>query len=420
MHMHTHRNLQPERAQGKLTGVYLDHALLHPHLHWRAAVGAQLHPLRAGAAYALVAARHGEVRLRVGHAHDACGHAAEAGFGDGVAPGDVAHIGEGQHRLSRRHLRLRRLCSRNRRHCMRARGRTAMQTTPTTPAAPTAPAATYLSTAWQGYSWRGCGQSSNSTARPLIDLQRRHTFLRLPINCRQLRRRPPCHRPLRRRPFSRFPLSRLPLRRRPCPRNRLPLCRLLLCRRSLSRLPSRRRPPCRLGCRLSCHPILHCDPPRHHRSSCTPLFFPRGLLGEPCCLPLLWRRHTARLRCSRRNLDPACVFLCLLLRCQRRLPRDLGLLATRVGWDVIAVLLRLARFAQHSGRSTSEGKERRSNHGGDHRGDQYIFPFVKLSLSTRRHQRSSCLLVTLGRSHVHRRPSGMVVRIEGCARRRQH
>eukprot|EP00964_Phaeocystis_antarctica_P052821 scaffold30956_cov61-Phaeocystis_antarctica.AAC.1 len=127
-------------------------------LHWRAAVGAQLHTLRAVAAYALVAARHGEVRLRVGHAHDARGHAAEAGLGDGVTAGDVAHIGEGQHRLSgcRLRLRRRRLRSRRRRHCLRARGRAATPSTGTTPAAPAAPAAAYLSTAWQGCYWRGC------------------------------------------------------------------------------------------------------------------------------------------------------------------------------------------------------------------------------------------------------------------------
>ena len=38
-----------------------DHAQLYPLPDWRAAVRAQLHPPRAGAAYALVAARHGEV-----------------------------------------------------------------------------------------------------------------------------------------------------------------------------------------------------------------------------------------------------------------------------------------------------------------------------------------------------------------------
>eukprot|EP00964_Phaeocystis_antarctica_P066833 scaffold40435_cov45-Phaeocystis_antarctica.AAC.1 len=79
-------------------------------------------------------------------------------------------------------------------------------------------------------------------------------------------------------------------------------------------------------------------------------------------------RRIARLNGSRRSaLDLTCV-LGLLLRGHRRLPCGLGLLATRVGWDVIAVLLLLARYA-HSGRSTSAGKTRRSNHGRDHRSE---------------------------------------------------
>ena len=48
-----------------------DHAVLHPQLDRRAAVRAYLHQLRARAARALVAARRGEVRLRVGEADDA-------------------------------------------------------------------------------------------------------------------------------------------------------------------------------------------------------------------------------------------------------------------------------------------------------------------------------------------------------------
>ena len=71
-----------------------DHAVLHPQLDRRAAVRAYLHQLRARAARALVAARRGEVRLRVGEAHDARGLASDARLGNGVAAGEVAHVGE--------------------------------------------------------------------------------------------------------------------------------------------------------------------------------------------------------------------------------------------------------------------------------------------------------------------------------------
>ena len=53
-----------------------------------------------------MAARRGEVRLRVDKAHDARGLAAEAGLGHVVAAGDVADIGERHHRLSRSRRRL--------------------------------------------------------------------------------------------------------------------------------------------------------------------------------------------------------------------------------------------------------------------------------------------------------------------------
>ena len=76
---------------------------MHPLLNWCATVGAVLHPLRADAAHALVAARHGDVRLRMGHTHDARSLAADGGLRNGDAAPvmtDVAGIGERQHGLS--------------------------------------------------------------------------------------------------------------------------------------------------------------------------------------------------------------------------------------------------------------------------------------------------------------------------------
>ena len=77
-----------------------DHARMHPLLNWCATVGTVLHPLRADVAHALVAARHGEVRLRMGHTHDARSLAADGGLRNGDAASDVAGIGERQHWLS--------------------------------------------------------------------------------------------------------------------------------------------------------------------------------------------------------------------------------------------------------------------------------------------------------------------------------
>ena len=53
-------------------------------------VGAVLHPLRADAARALMAARHGEVRLRMHHTHDARRLAADGELRNVVAARDVA------------------------------------------------------------------------------------------------------------------------------------------------------------------------------------------------------------------------------------------------------------------------------------------------------------------------------------------
>ena len=77
-----------------MTLAVSDYALLHPHLHWRAAVGAELHQLRTGATHALVAARGGEVRLRVSHTHNASGLAANRGFRNGISAGDISSIGK--------------------------------------------------------------------------------------------------------------------------------------------------------------------------------------------------------------------------------------------------------------------------------------------------------------------------------------
>eukprot|EP00964_Phaeocystis_antarctica_P025741 scaffold14490_cov57-Phaeocystis_antarctica.AAC.2 len=67
---------------------------MHPLPNRRATVGAVLHPLRADAAHALMAARHGEVRLRMSHANDARRLAADGGLGNVVAASDVAGVGE--------------------------------------------------------------------------------------------------------------------------------------------------------------------------------------------------------------------------------------------------------------------------------------------------------------------------------------
>ena len=114
-----------------------DHALLHPLLHRHAAVGAYLHLLCASATRALVAAWHGKVRLRMSHTHDARGFAAEAGFGNVVAAGDVADLGERLVvwlRRSRCHLTF--SCSRpgceRGCHARRARGCTATHASPAT------------------------------------------------------------------------------------------------------------------------------------------------------------------------------------------------------------------------------------------------------------------------------------------------
>ena len=89
-----------------LYNIISDHARMHPQLNGRAAVRAVLHPLRADAAHALMAARHGDVRLRASHAHDARALAANGGLGSVVAAGDVAGIGERQNLLRRSHRRL--------------------------------------------------------------------------------------------------------------------------------------------------------------------------------------------------------------------------------------------------------------------------------------------------------------------------
>ena len=124
-----------------------DHARLRPLPHWRAAVGANRHLRCADAARALMAARHGKVRLRASKAHDARGLATERGFGNVVA-GDVADIGKRQVvwlSRSRRHLG-----SRRSRHYLRARGRAAAPTAPTAPAAPTAPGGPTTACLWEG------------------------------------------------------------------------------------------------------------------------------------------------------------------------------------------------------------------------------------------------------------------------------
>ena len=70
--------------------IFSDHTRMHPLPNRRAAVGAVLHPLRADAVRALMAARHGEVRLRMHHTHDARRLAADGGLRNVVAARDVA------------------------------------------------------------------------------------------------------------------------------------------------------------------------------------------------------------------------------------------------------------------------------------------------------------------------------------------
>ena len=70
---------------------------MHPLLNCCATVGTVLHPLRADAAHALVAARHGDVRLRMSHTHDARSLAADGGLRNGDAASDVAGLGKRQH-----------------------------------------------------------------------------------------------------------------------------------------------------------------------------------------------------------------------------------------------------------------------------------------------------------------------------------
>ena len=164
--------------------------------------------------------------------------------------GDVARIGEVQHRLSRRGLRRSRLCIRHRRHCLRARGRPAMSSTgtaPTTPAARAARAAAWLSTAWQWRSCCGCGQSSN-TARLLLGLNRDHMLIhrlqrRRPLGRHPLRRLLSCRRrrrPLRCRPLRRCQLSHLGRGELPLPREPSPPAPCAQLRRLELRLDSRR------------------------------------------------------------------------------------------------------------------------------------------------------------------------------------
>ena len=68
---------------------------MHPLLNRRATVGTVLHARRADAAQALMAARHGDVRLRMNHTHDARRLAADGGLRNVIAASDVAGIGEG-------------------------------------------------------------------------------------------------------------------------------------------------------------------------------------------------------------------------------------------------------------------------------------------------------------------------------------
>ena len=76
-----------------------DQAVPHPLLHGRATVGAVLHLLRARATRALMAARHGEVRLWIRHTNNACRLATDCGLRNNVPAGNVANISERQHRL---------------------------------------------------------------------------------------------------------------------------------------------------------------------------------------------------------------------------------------------------------------------------------------------------------------------------------
>ena len=97
---HTQLSIQRLKAQELKCAPKSDHARMHPLPNWCATVGTVLHPLRADVAHALVATRHGEVRLRMGHTHDARSLAADGGLRNGDAASDVAGLGERQHWLS--------------------------------------------------------------------------------------------------------------------------------------------------------------------------------------------------------------------------------------------------------------------------------------------------------------------------------
>ena len=80
--------------------LFSDHTRMHPLPNRRATVGAVLHPLRADAAHALMAARHGEVRLWIRHTNNACRLATDCGLRNDVPAGNVANISERQHRAA--------------------------------------------------------------------------------------------------------------------------------------------------------------------------------------------------------------------------------------------------------------------------------------------------------------------------------
>ena len=156
-----------------------------------------------------MAARHGDVRLRTRHAHNARGLAADGGLGNvglsGGAPGDVAGIGERQHWLRR---------GPGRPTVPAPAAPTSTLAAPpaghASPAAPAPPAATRLAVGstwgaaevWWGCGWRG-GWGGGGTAPLLVSLQRgdapRHGLVNESILLRLLRRRLLLRRPLGRR-----------------------------------------------------------------------------------------------------------------------------------------------------------------------------------------------------------------------------
>ena len=84
-------------SSGQLDFVLSRHSYVYPFPHWTAANRAILHPGRAVAASALVAAWHREVRLGVGEANDARRLASDGRLGRLRPASTELRVGERRH-----------------------------------------------------------------------------------------------------------------------------------------------------------------------------------------------------------------------------------------------------------------------------------------------------------------------------------